>query len=252
MSDTIGVIGGLGPYAGLDLCRKVFDLTAAGSDQEHLDLVMVSLPSTVPDRTEYLLGEPVENPAVGIAKVIRRLDRAGARVVGMPCNTAHAAPIFDRILDDLRGSGSEVRLLHMIREVASFLRARHPDVRRVGLLATMGTVITGVYDAAIEPSGVEVIRPDDGVQQGMVHPAVYDRAFGIKSRMGAVTEESRSRLERALDHLESKGAEAVILGCTELPLALPVLARREIPLLDSTKILAVALIREAAPDRLGE
>jgi aspartate racemase len=252
MSETIGVVGGLGPYAGIDLCRKVFDLTAAESDQQHLDLVMVSLPASVPDRTEFLLGEPVENPAAGIVKVLRRLERAGARVVGMPCNTAHAAPIFDRVLDELREAGSEVRLLHMIREVSSHLRARHPSVRKVGLLATTGTVTTGVYDAAIEPTGVEVIRPDDGVQQGRVHPAIYDRAFGIKARMGAVTDESRSRIEAALDHLVERGAEAVILGCTELPLALPHLAPRDVPLLDSTEILARALIREAAPDRLRE
>lgn len=252
MSETIGVIGGLGPYAGIDLCRKVFDRTAASRDQEHLDLVMVSLPSAVPDRTEYLLGEPVENPAAGIVKVIRKLEAAGARVVGMPCNTAHAAPIFDRILDELRSSGSQVRLLHMIREVAAYLREDHPAVRRVGLLATTGTVTTGVYDAAIEPSGVQVVRPDDGVQQEQVHPAIYDRDFGIKSCQGAVTDVSRARLEQALDHLESKGAEAVILGCTELPLALPFLAPRDLPLLDSTEILAGALIREAAPDRLRE
>ncbi|MBT8073778.1 MAG: aspartate racemase, partial [Xanthomonadales bacterium] len=83
----IGIVGGVGPYAGLDLVRNIFDQTLARTDQEHLDVVMLSMPSSITDRTEYLIGQNGENPGLGIADVIKRLEAAGATVAGIPCNT---------------------------------------------------------------------------------------------------------------------------------------------------------------------
>ncbi len=98
----IGIVGGVGPYAGLDLMKKVFDNTLAQIDQDHLDVVMLSLSGSIADRTEYLEGKVDVNPGLAIAGVLKRLEEAGATVAGIPCNTAHAPGIFSFIEKELQ------------------------------------------------------------------------------------------------------------------------------------------------------
>ncbi|WP_243664185.1 aspartate/glutamate racemase family protein [Rhodothermus marinus] len=98
---VIGVIGGMGPYAGLELVRHIFDQTIAASDQEHLPVVLFSMGDRVPDRSTFLFGKTSENPAYAIAEQIRMAESVGAVVVGIPCNTAHAPKIFNVILEEL-------------------------------------------------------------------------------------------------------------------------------------------------------
>ncbi|HET6429048.1 MAG TPA: amino acid racemase [Phycisphaerae bacterium] len=246
----IGIVGGVGPYAGLDLARKVFDETAAASDQEHLPLAMLSVPEIISDRTEFLLGEAADNPGVAIAEVIGRLERIGATVVGIPCNTAHAPAIFDVIAARLAEANSKVALVHMIEEVGRYLGEHFPHLRRVGVLSTTGTWRAGVYAQGLAPLGIEVIVPDEPLQTRAVHPAIYDPGFGIKARAHPVTARARSLLDEAVAFCRGLGAEAIILGCTELPLAIPEPRIGGMPVIDPTRILARALIREIAPARL--
>ena len=110
----IGIVGGVGPYAGLDLVKKVFDNTFARSDQDHLDVVMLSMPGSIVDRTEYLEGRVEENPGLAIAGILKRLEDTGATHAGIPCNTAHAPGIFSVIERELKTMGSSISLLHMI------------------------------------------------------------------------------------------------------------------------------------------
>ena len=245
----IGIVGGVGPYAGLDLTKKIFDQTLAGSDQEHLPVILVSRPDEIADRTEYLLGRVDTNPALAIARVIGTLERAGATVVGIPCNTAHAPAIFDRIIGELERSGSAVRVLHMIREVAIFLHEIHPGIRQVGVLATVGTYRTGTYSGARAAEGFGVVLPDEDRQQ-WVHDAVYDPDFGIKAQSNPVSAEARRRLLQTIRELAGSGAEAIVLGCTEIPLAVDEHTVDGIAMIDPTLVLARALIRETAPQKL--
>mgnify|MGYP000203337425 FL=1 len=94
----IGVIGGMGPQAGIDLVQKIINLTKAASDQDHLPIAMLSIPHSISDRTEFLLGKSDVNPAIAISEVICTLSKNGASIIGMPCNTAHAEPIFDEVV----------------------------------------------------------------------------------------------------------------------------------------------------------
>ena len=89
----IGIIAGAGPFAGLDLATKILEQTDASCDQEYLPMVSVSTPGEIEDRTRYLLGESEENPAYALAKNFLDLQRMNSKVIGMPCNTAHAAPV---------------------------------------------------------------------------------------------------------------------------------------------------------------
>jgi aspartate racemase len=246
----IGVVGGVGPYAGLDLVKKIFDQTVAGTDQDHLPVALLSLPSAIPDRTAYLLGQEKTNPAAGIASVALQLDRMGARVAAIPCNTAHAEAIFGPVVDKLREQQSKLKLLHLIRETIHFLQTEFPGWRRIGVLSTTGTYRTRLYAGPLEQAGYTVLTPTPQMQEAIVHPAIYHPRFGIKSQSNPVTRQAQQWLEEAVRALQERGAQVIILGCTELPLALTGSGPEGIPLLDPTTILARALIREVAPGQL--
>ena len=247
----IGVVGGVGPYAGLDLATKIFDQTLAARDQEHLPLALLSMPADIHDRTAFLAGESTDNPGHAIAKVIGTLEVMGATVVGIPCNTAHAPRIFSAILEDLAAAGSRVQLLHMVEEVVFYLSAQHGEITRIGLLATNGTVLSGVYQQTFSAHGFTIIVPEPAAQE-QVQTAIYDGEQGIKARAHPVTQWARDRLHQVADDLRSRGAQAVILGCTEIPLALPEARVAGLPAIDATWILARALIREVAPEKLRD
>lgn len=249
MEKVIGVVAGAGPFAGLDLLRKILDQTIASTDPEHLTVVSISQPHAIADRTQYLLGQTPHNPAVAIAAQFCSLERMGAQVAAIPCNTAHAPPILDAVLAQMRAANSRLQVLHMIHETAQFIRRRHPAVQRVGLLATTGTWRTNVYPQALEPFGLEVVLPEAGVQKELIHRAIYDASYGIKAS-GRASATARRYLLKSIEHLRSRGAEAIILGCTELPLAIPEQRISDMSVIDPTFILARALVREANPAKL--
>jgi len=246
----IGIVGGVGPYAGLDLMRKVFDQTLAGGDQEHVDALLFSFPSGIADRTEYLEGRVEQNPGVALAEVLIRLEQAGATVSGIPCNTAHAVPIFGLILETLNVRGSRIRLLHMVDETAKAIDQMHPGLKRIGVLSTTGTYKNGIYQAALEGAGKEVIRPSREMQEKLIHPAIYDPVFGIKSLSNPIHFRAMENLQEGFRALKQKGAEAVVLGCTEISLAFPGQEAEGMTSIDPNIILARALIRETFPEKL--
>ena len=242
----IGIVGGVGPLAGLDLQAKIVAQTVAGRDQEHLPVLSLSWPGPIVDRTEYLLGQVAANPAHALLAQLRLLAAAGATVAAIPCNTAHAPAIFDIVRAGV--AGSPLRLLHLIEETAAHLAAAHPGLRTVGVLSTTGTWRARLYPQLLEPRGLRVAVPDAALQE-TIHAAVYDPAHGIKSA-GRATARARADLEGGIAALRAAGAEAVILGCTEMPLAFPERRYAGLPLIDPTLLLARALIRAVAPERL--
>lgn len=249
-SPLIGILGGMGPYAGLDLVRKIFDETQAQTDQQHLPVALLSYPHRILDRSAYLFGEITENPADAIAEVARQLDGLGATVAGLPCNSAHAPAIFDVVKAHLRASGYRIRLLHMIDEAARYARETLPDIRRIGALSTLALYRLGLYPKAIEAAGFEAVVPDEAVQRDLVNRAIYDPVYGIKAQSNPVTETARRHVLDAIGQLREHGAEAVILGCTELPLAVHESTLDGTLLIDPTRALARALIRETYPERV--
>lgn len=248
-SFTIGIVGGVGPYAGLDLQRKILEQTVAARDQDHLPVIAVSRPGPIPDRTEYLLGRVAENPAGAMLEQLRLLAGAGAGVAAIPCNTAHAPAIFDVIRAGVAEFAPSLPLLHMIDETAAHLKAHHPALATIGILSTTGTWRARLYPAALEPLGYRVVVPDEPMQEALVHPAIYDPGYGIKAT-GVVAPRAQGDLAQAIAALRRQGAEAILLGCTELPLAFPGREHEGVPLIDPTLALARALIRAADPQRL--
>jgi aspartate racemase len=246
----IGIVGGIGPYAGLDLLRKVFDNTVAGKDQDHIDAMLLSMPSSILDRTEYLAGKVNENPGLAIAEVVKHLELTGAMVVGIPCNTAHVSEIFQPLLDELLRKDCRIRVLHMIHETVSFIADTLPKIKRVGVLSTTGTYRNGVYKDALEAKGFEVFRPKSEMQEQLIHPAIYHPEYGIKSVSNPVQSRAINNLLEGFRYLKRVGAEAVILGCTEIPIAFPEKQIERMAAIDPTTVLARALIRNDSPEKL--
>ena len=241
MRKTIGIVGGMGTYAGIDLLTKIANNTDAGKDQDHLPVTMISVPEMILDRTEYLVGEIEENPGHAIADIAGRLVRNGAYFIGLPCNTAHVPEILDIVIESLPEG---CRLINMIEEVGGYIQNNHKGITRVGVLATNGTYGSKVYDYYLNRFGVESIYPDEKSQFELVHPSIYDTEYGIKAQSNPVSERSLTDLLYVADELVKNGAEALILGCTEIPLALTGNTVYGVPAIDASDVLAKALVRE--------
>lgn len=248
--NVIGVLGGMGPAAGVDLVTKIINETDASSDHEHLPVALLSYPERIIDRSTFLFGHTDENPAYAMAEIVRQLEGAGAVVAGVPCNTAHAPSIFDTMQAELDRTGHQIRVLHMIEETVRFMQEKMPHVGRVGTLSTLAVYELGLHRRPLDAAGFEVVVPDDPVKKEIVNRTIFDTEFGLKARSSPVSDEARENLVFAIDHLVDKGADAVVLGCTELPLAPMVEERSDVLLVDPAEILARALIRETYPDSL--
>ena len=245
----IGVVGGVGPYAGLDLAEKIFDQTLADQDQDHLKVVLFSYPSDISDRTEFLLGECPDNPADPIFEILQTMDEIGVTVAGIPCNTSHSEPIYDKIKEKLYSSNSLLVLVHMIEAVADAILRCQLGFERVGVLCTSGTRHADIYGQTLSKLGLQVVYPDDR-HQVLLHSAIYDRQFGIKAESKPVTVRAKTMVNQVIEHVKKQGVDVIVLGCTELPLAFAQNQSGTVPVLDTTLILARALIQQVAPEKL--
>ena len=247
----IGVVGGVGPYAGLDLLAKILSQTVANRDQDHLTVVSISQPDQIPDRTSFLLGQSTVNPAFAMLDQLLRLENIGAQVAGIPCNTAHAPVIFNEIQSGLKAAGSKIKLLHMIIEVGHEIRRSFPAINKVGVLSTTGTAVTRIYPLNLELLGFELLALDEALQVQLIHPAIYDPVYGIKA-LGQAAERARQDLLLGVQKLQEAGAQAIVLGCTEIPLAVPEKQIGNTPIIDPALILARSLIKAVDPVKLKQ
>lgn len=238
----IGIVGGVGPLAGVDLVRKIIEETPANKDQEHVQVVLLSLPDLIPDRTEFLIGNEHINPGIPISKILLQLEKTGAVVAGIPCNTAHAPVIFNLIRTELKRCGSCLNVLDMIEETAEFLLNEN-KYHKIGVLSTTGTLRTGIYKTVLNRYDFEVLEVDNLQQQNKVHEAVYNPVFGIKASSSPVTQQARDILIESCYELINRGAEIIILGCSEMSIALTEHSIATCPLIDPTRILARALLK---------
>lgn len=226
----VGVVGGVGPAATVDFLAKIVRNTPAGRDQEHVKLVVEQNPQ-IPDRTENLLGDGAD-PTIALYSTCKRLEAADADIIAIPCNTAHA--FVERIQPYL-----SIPVVNMLFETVEHIRKRFPDRRRIGLLATSGTVGSRVYHDVVAKAGLQLLVPDEA-HQARVMRAIYGPR-GVKA--GFTEGACRDDLLCALESLAWDGAEIILLGCTELPLLVQQdeayrVAGRTVAILDPTEVLA--------------
>ena len=226
---TIGVMGGMGPAATVEFFRRLVAATPAARDQDHPRILIDNDPG-VPSRTEAILNGAA-SPEPALVAMAQNLERAGAELLAMPCNTAH------HYLDAIRDA-VEIPALDMLEETV-----RRVDERCVGLLATSGTVRTGLYERTLAEKGVRLLVPDDAEQE-----RVMQAIEAVKS--GADPRSLAPELAQTAAALAARGAQAVIAGCTEISLV----PGDEMPIrwIDALDALVKATLREAGVRPLDE
>jgi len=224
----IGVLGGLGPWATLDFFEKVLRLTPARRDQDHLRILIDNNPK-VPDRTPAILGRG-EDPVPSLIATAKNLERAGASFLVIPCNTAHA--FYDQIQ-----AAVSIPIVHIMEEVAEAAVGEVRGLKTVGVLATVGAIRAQLYHRSFAAREVDVLQPP-APDQTLVDQAIYQVKAG---KMGP---EITRPLVGVTEGLVARGAQALVLGCTELPFVLKS-THVGVPLFDSNLILARAAVRMA-------
>ncbi len=238
----------MGPYAGIALSGNIMNHTIAGKDQDHLPQILYSAPGYIPDRTEYITGKIKTNPADGIIRILTDMESIGVTIVALACNSAHAPQIFDVIVSELEKRKSDIRLLHIIEEVGNFITFNYPDRKKVGILGTTGTYLTRQYDM-LNKFGLETVNVSEEEQEDM-HQAIYNPYYGVKSNAGIIPERAVEILKSAATSLVKSGAELIVLGCTDLSLIYTHRYFQGLPVIDSSVVLARALINAHSPGKL--
>ena len=229
MKKVLGILGGMGPAATCDLMEKIISLTEASCDQEHIHIIS-DVNTAIPDRTAAILHGGAD-PVPEMTRSAKRLEAAGAEFIIMPCNTAHY--FYEAV-----ASAVAIPLLHMPRLTAAVLKKA--GVKKAGVLATDGTIRSGVYARALEAEGIEPVYPDAG-NQTMIMDLIYQ---GVKARK--IPLESIPVADILAD-LREKGAEKFLLACTELPIAFEALSIRQ-DCLDPTRVLAFSAVEYAGAE----
>ncbi len=197
----VGIIGGMGPGATALLFQKLIDYTDAENDAEHIHIV-IDNNTAIPDRTAAILnGE--NTPAISICESGRKLERFGAELILIPCNTSHF--FYDEIQ-----SGLQVPVVNMLAETAKVCMEN--GWSKVGVLATTGTCRTNIYEKELQKVGIQAIYPDKDGQERVME-IIYDQVKAGKTINASVIDET-------LKKMSDEGAQAFILGCTELPFAI--------------------------------
>jgi len=205
---ALGILGGMGPLATADLFKKIVLLTDASRDTDHIRIYIDNDPA-IPDRTAAILNDG-EDPLPEMTRALRTLERCGADCIILPCNTAHW--FLPRLQER-----TTLPILSMLTVTADTCAKTRPG-QRAGILATRGTLSTGLYDKALAAKGIECVLPDEPGRDTLMH-AIYD---GVKK--GAALEPLRDGLLALLERMTSQGAGYFILACTEMPIVREVLA----------------------------
>jgi aspartate racemase len=234
---AVGILGGMGPAAGAAFAERFVQACANWLRGHGLPVNDQAFPehwlvqASVPDRTAWLVHQPdAASPLGAMQHALHRLASVGVKAAAVACNTAHAWHA------DLQALVPQVELLHVAQELAGALRER--GITHVGLLATTGTHASGLYENALATHGIRCAVPNVVERQRVMH-GIY---HGVKA----------GRLEEAQGHfadvaqalVRRHGCQAVVMGCTEIPLALPP-AAVQAPLIDPADVLAAALAERA-------
>ncbi len=231
MKKTIGILGGMGPEATAYFFELIIKNTKAEKDQEHIPVIIYSNPA-VPPRTDAIL-EKGESPLPHLLEGARVLRQAGADFIVMPCVTAHY--FLDEIV-----AREKVSFLSLLDETLLYTQRKMPELKKAGLISSTGTLKSGLFHDAFAREEIEVFGPEDEEQE-QVMEAIFGKQ-GIKA--GFSSGRPKEIIQGVARTLIKRGAEAVIAGCTEVPL---VLKQEDIkvPFIEPLQILAEVSIMKA-------
>ena len=196
----IGVIGGMGPIATSHYMELIIRMTDAETDQEHLDMIIYNIPS-IPDRTEYILDNSKPDPLPSIIEIGKKLEKAGVDYLCMPCITAHS---FAEQMTEAFAKP----FINIVDETAAYLH--EAGIKKAGIMATDGTMKEGLFQKAFLRYGIEPVTLSEERQKDVMHIIYQNVKANRKIEM--------DRFQNIKEELRQKGAEAIVLGCTELSL----------------------------------
>ncbi len=223
----LGILGGMGPLATLDLQQKILSATRADRDQDHLPVVVWNVPQ-IADRQRALAGTG-PSPLPQLLDAVKGLNQAGVSHIAVPCNTAHFW------YDELQAASS-AQILHIADITAQALIAQSMRPTIVGLIATQGTLTAGWFQSRFEGVGIRVITPENDEMERWFVPGCYAVKRGEIASGGLL-------LNALADRLISRGASKLVLACTEVPPALEAVLSVHLPqTIDSTAELARACV----------
>jgi len=225
MVKKLGILGGMGPAASAEFVTRLIRQSPATCDQEHIPFVLWNEPR-IPDRsTSIQAGD--NRPLLLMLQGIQALKTLGCDSIVIPCNSAHFW------YNDMVKMG--VPILHIVDSIADELRNLHLENATIGIMGTQGTIEHGLYQERLEQQGWRCIVPDRAEMDFFVQPAIDL----IKS--GKITE-SQLLLMKVIHSLIDRGAQAVVLGCTELPLSIDISIEQGIPIINSIDSLVQSVI----------
>jgi len=221
---TVGIIGGMGPDATVDLMQRIIKLTPAIDDADHIHCIIDNNPK-IPSRIKAIIEGIGEDPGPCMAAMAQRLEACGADVLAIACNTAHH--YFQRIQNAVR-----IPVIHMIDAVLDQIRKIDPDCRQVGILASPAIRITKIYEQKFTPANIKIIFPDPDFQQTLFRVIK-------KIKAGNTDESVHKSYQKVCCHLAGKGVDLAIIGCTELS---ALNAKTDIDTVDAAHALAKRIV----------
>ena len=221
MKKSIGIIGGLGPLATVKFVEILNELIPNDSN---IEMVIINDPTT-PDRTAYILDKTKENPKTKILEMVKKLEISNVDVIVMPCNTA--SYFYNEIIN-----ATKIPFINIALETTKFL-ARN-NFKKVGLLATKGTVESKIYEDLLKKENIECITPNN-IDQEIISQIIYD---GIKSGKKI----DMDKFYNVSNNLIDNGVEAIILGCTELSVLKKIENINDEIFVDAMEVLAASTI----------
>ena len=230
MNKCIGIIGGMGPMATCDLMKKLITHMNVKTDQEYIR-ICIDCNTNIPDRTAAILNNG-ETPLPEMVKSAMRLQSNGANVLTIACNTAH------HFFDELKRY-VDIPIIHMPQETAKTLKSQH--IQTAAVLATDGTIQSGIYEKALNDVGICPIYPNTEEQE-LIMTLIYKCV-----KAGTPFDPYINKIVAMVNRLQNLGAQIFILGCTELPLIFDALSL-DISYIDPTDVLARAAVQQCRND----
>lgn len=224
---TLGILGGVGPLATVYFADLIVKMTPADCDQDHIRTIVSNNPK-IPDRTDYILDNTKPNPLPVMIKDAKMLESLGCDYIAIPCNTAHF--FFDEIQKNI-----SVELINIVEETVKFASDNVPNLQKLGILATSGTLHSRVYEHVCERFGIECCIPTDSETDRLMH-IIYNEVKAGKPS-------SHKELFSIIDSMKERGCDAVVLGCTELSAIYYELGTQRVDIVDSMTSLAAACVK---------
>lgn len=226
---TVGIIGGLGPMATAYFMMLLTKYTDVEKEQDHIDSIIINRSST-PDRTAFILGQSDDNPVFSMIKDAKMLEKMNCDFLVMPCNTAHF--VYEDIQKEVN-----IELINIVNETVNYTIKKFPGIKKIGLMATSGTIYSEIYQKAFQEKGIDTILPSETIQKDIMQ-LIYN---GVKKGNPINVD----IMKKIIESFYTDNCQAIILGCTELSIINTDYCFNDDKIIDSLMVLVEKTIEKA-------